>query len=59
MARWTSFALLAATALVAAPVGTHYLSQDKPTEARAVNGSAATAASRAAAAISEAHPSGC
>ena len=30
MPRWTSFALMAATALVAAPVGSHYLSQDKP-----------------------------
>ena len=37
MARWTSFALIAATAIVAAPVGTHYLSQDKPVETRVVN----------------------
>ena len=49
MPRWTSFALMAATALVAAPVGTHYLSQARSEETRAVDretGGAATVAAK-------------
>ena len=50
MPRWTSFALMAATALLAAPVGTRYLSQNKPAE-NALVAKTETKATRATARI--------